>query len=127
MGAEELLVGERGTLTIPISTHPGRELNEGHIIWQSLINTNGFEGRVYSSKEQGKTIPDSFMKVAHSSTHFILGCGRRATNLICAECSLDLDFGGDRKRKEKTHLIRKTETSTSSTRNQNVFVEIKDA
>jgi hypothetical protein len=36
-------------------------------------------------------------------------------------------WGGQEKKKEKTHLIRKTETSTSSTRNQNVFVEIKDA
>jgi hypothetical protein len=81
------------SLTITISSHPRRELNKRCIVRNTLVNPNVLQCSINSAQELWNTLPNCFMEVAHTSTHFILGSGLRSSDLISSKGSLDLEKG----------------------------------
>jgi hypothetical protein len=77
-------------VTITITTHPGRELNERSIVRETFIDPNIFQSSVNTAQEFWYTLPYSFMEVTHSSTHFILRSGRGSADFISSESGLNL-------------------------------------
>jgi hypothetical protein len=76
--------------TVTVTTHPRRELNERNIVGETLSDPNALEGGIHTTQELRHTLPDSFMEVAHTVTHFILWGGLGSPDLISSEGSLNL-------------------------------------
>jgi hypothetical protein len=77
-------------ITITVTTHPGGELDERSIIGDTLVDPSALESGVHTAKELGHTLPDSFVEVAHTVTHFVLWGGLRSPDLISSKGSLNL-------------------------------------
>jgi hypothetical protein len=79
------------SLTITISPHPRRELNKRCIVRNTLVNPNVLQCSINPAQELWNTLPNCFVEVAHTSTHFILGSGLCSSDLISSKGSLDLE------------------------------------
>lgn len=90
-----LPVIQKNACTITITAHPRRELNQWGIVRNTFINPNVFQSCVHTAQELGDTFPDCLVEITHSSSHFILWGWRCSSNLICSECSLNLNKKGE--------------------------------
>lgn len=86
-----IIIIRREKITITISTHPRRELDERGIIRNTFIYANVLQSGVNTAQEFRNAFPDCLMEVAHSCSHLVLWGRRTPSDLVSTKSSLYLD------------------------------------